>query len=725
MSETSSSPAATTPTASGTSTVVITKSKAPLPSRNACLACRAQKTRCTPLPHSHKCARCFRHDLDCVHKKHARGPKRKNPAPDEGEPSPKRLAWGTGTSPIESAPPPLEIPDTFNAPVTVTAPLPPSERIEPPSFSLDTILCESQPDDYQDPIDRHSDFFDDPVTLNMLSEHKAEALFDFFYERMNPFISILDPDLHTPKYVRRCSSLLYTAILAVTSKFVYRDIYVASLRLAHGRLANCCINGPAKIEVIQAISLLTFYKEPSDENSWRRIGVSIRMAYELGLHKMYKRPLPDDEFEARKVLNRERTWLHLICFDRTTAYQRDLPTMISNQFTPDPTHWWTSVPEELRTMPDYDIDSSMAAGTVKLRIRKVHQTLNILRASLQQSQSREHEGLPPRRVTEHDLLEQKLLLKDSKVDVDKWYERWVGAKCPVALPIALRQKFAFNYAVLNLNHCITTFELNVLRDALFNSLRIENVHNGHCVSACLGLLRAVSDLAASGLLLYTQDSVAVGFATAILWLSLHSNVFESETLRTVDKALKEVKEYCLRASKQPKDAPAYFCRFIDRFGMTFSTALSRRTSPIPSHNATNSSNQPPVNGTVNGFSANVTETRRPSIPNGTPGPSSTSTNIVFPWDATQQQLPTPPSVPSQVGPSSQLFAGSGPTGEEVSIFDMPARQSLIDFFTFDQNYWTAVAPQSSLQNFLQTQTSPDQANFSPTTASALSTYLGW
>jgi hypothetical protein len=245
------------------------------------------------------------------------------------------------------------------------------------------------------------------------------------------------------------------------------------------------------------------------------------------------------------------------------------------------------------------------------------------------------------------------------------------------------------------------------------------------------------------LLLYTQDSVAVGFATAILWLSLHSNVFESETLRTVDKALKEVKEYCLRASKQPKDAPAYFCRFIDRFGMTFSTALSRRTSPIPSHSATNSSNQPPVNGAVNGFPANVTETRRPSIPNGTPGPSSTSTNIVFPWDATQQQLPTPPSVPSQVGPSSQLFAGSGPTGEEVSIFDMPARQSLIDFFTFDQNYWyvspcttnarqlsdlysrTAVAPQSSLQNFLQTQTSPDQANFSPTTASALSTYLGW
>lgn len=126
---------------------------------------------------------------------------------------------------------------------------------------------------------------------------------------MNPFISLLDPALHTPKYVRQSSSLLYTAVLAVTSKFIYRDIYVACLRLVHGRLANCCISGPAKVEIIQAISLLTFWKEPSDQNSWRRIGASIRMAYELGLHRMYKRPLPMEDLDARKVLNHERTWL--------------------------------------------------------------------------------------------------------------------------------------------------------------------------------------------------------------------------------------------------------------------------------------------------------------------------------------------------------------------------------------------------------------------------------
>lgn len=88
----------------------------------------------------------------------------------------------------------------------------------------------------------------------------------------------------------------------------------------------------------------------------------------------------------------------------------------------------STIPAQLRTMLDYDIDSSMAAGVIKFRIRKVHQTLNNLRASLQVPNSG-HGGAPPPRATVHNLLEQKLLLKDLHVDVDKWHARWLGEKC--------------------------------------------------------------------------------------------------------------------------------------------------------------------------------------------------------------------------------------------------------------------------------------------------------
>jgi hypothetical protein len=45
--------------------------------------------------------------------------------------------------------------------------------------------------------------------------------------------------------------------------------------------------------------------------------VAIRLAYELELHRCNPRPLPSSETEAREVLDRERCWFQLICFDLT------------------------------------------------------------------------------------------------------------------------------------------------------------------------------------------------------------------------------------------------------------------------------------------------------------------------------------------------------------------------------------------------------------------------
>lgn len=55
--------------------------------------------------------------------------------------------------------------------------------------------------------------------------------------------------------------------------------------------------------------------QTQDGSSWIKVGFAIRLGYQLRLHTRRQHPLPMDETEARMVLDRERTWLNLVCFD--------------------------------------------------------------------------------------------------------------------------------------------------------------------------------------------------------------------------------------------------------------------------------------------------------------------------------------------------------------------------------------------------------------------------
>lgn len=47
---------------------------------------------------------------------------------------------------------------------------------------------------------------------------------------------------------------------------------------------------------------MTFWKDPRDSSSWRKVGLAIRMAYELNLHAAREDPLSSDELSAREQL---------------------------------------------------------------------------------------------------------------------------------------------------------------------------------------------------------------------------------------------------------------------------------------------------------------------------------------------------------------------------------------------------------------------------------------
>ncbi|KAG8684323.1 hypothetical protein FRC08_013750 [Ceratobasidium sp. 394] len=146
--------------------------------------------------------------------------------------------------------------------------------------------------------------YDDPVSLGIIPEDAVIGLFYSFHTYLNPVLALLDPALHTPHYVRRRSKVLYTAILAAACKFFgnpgsYKPVHDLAQRLVGRALAD----GICTIEYIQALSIVSYWREPDDGSCWRKVGLGIRMAYELNLHLVSEEPVGlGDEVAARERL---------------------------------------------------------------------------------------------------------------------------------------------------------------------------------------------------------------------------------------------------------------------------------------------------------------------------------------------------------------------------------------------------------------------------------------
>lgn len=123
-----------------------------------------------------------------------------------------------------------------------------------------------------------------------------------YHESLNPVIALLDPALHTPTYVRARSSVLFTAILSVACRFMRPGAWKRCNALGQTLLGRALADGICSIEYVQALSLMTFWKDSQDSSSWRKVGLAIRMAYELNLHAPREKPLPAMEQLAREQL---------------------------------------------------------------------------------------------------------------------------------------------------------------------------------------------------------------------------------------------------------------------------------------------------------------------------------------------------------------------------------------------------------------------------------------
>ncbi|KIK45923.1 hypothetical protein CY34DRAFT_801082 [Suillus luteus UH-Slu-Lm8-n1] len=350
-------------------------SKAPIV-RNprACTVCRAAKMKCVGAEDGLKsCQRCKRTGVDCVFEKHRRGRK---PGSKLSEASKmlRRLEKGLNTAKLKQSDSSLSTvfpadPRTPQAENTQFGGLQSSDAYgsadgyAASSVSSRTVDPEEEEDgersDEKFPaklIRRENSFFrtilnpehkspmlhvprnpylpqslrpaplpigyNDPITAGLINENKAKILFDAIFLRLNPFINLFDPALHSVAYVRSKCPLLFTTLIMAGCKFFEPSLYKECLRLANDLAVRAFAEGWKRVEVIQAFSCLTYWREQEDNRTWMYIGYACRMAVELGLNRYHaKPPAHETEFQLRERRNRERTYLVLFVHDRSLSMQ--------------------------------------------------------------------------------------------------------------------------------------------------------------------------------------------------------------------------------------------------------------------------------------------------------------------------------------------------------------------------------------------------------------------
>ncbi|GAA5896935.1 hypothetical protein JCM6882_007311 [Rhodosporidiobolus microsporus] len=381
----------------------------------------------------------------------------------------------------------------------------------------------------------------DPVDLGILSVLEAEQLIGLFHTNLNQFVILLDKHYHTMEFVRNTSTVLFTAMLAVSSKFFRHDLY-PSLLLSAQQLVTRCMGGDSQphIGLIQAILILVYWKEPFDSSAWLKVGYAIRLGYQLGLHHKRTIPLPANEFEARTILDGERTWITLVCFDASYLLSEDLDQMYETrmvtQHDVDIDAWLAE------TRPYGVLDDNEQGASIEL-IRVTRLCRNVANATSKQAAS--------------------VLATHLSSMLMQTHNKYIDANSPVYRVLnpqaAHKVRFHWRAASVNLGKaCLIAAGVGdqvVLADFLVRASE---------------LVETIEDIAREGLLRYIQDLVAMTVLSFGEFLGRLFGQVDQITQTTLVKFLTQIYTAASRARDGSEDSVA---GFIARFYRAVLTAL--------------------------------------------------------------------------------------------------------------------------------------------------------
>ncbi|CAL1706513.1 unnamed protein product [Somion occarium] len=339
----------------------------------------------------------------------------------------------------------------------------------------------------------------DPIEAGFIDEKQADTLFQLLFLRLNPFINLFDPHLHTVPYVRNRSRFLFSTLIMACCKFFKPEFYPQAQKIANEFAVRAFADGQKSVEVAQAFACMTYWKEPEDTRTFSYIGYACRMAVELGLNTLVRRrPLDESDYQLLERRNRERTYLVLFVHDRSLSVQTGRLWMLpEDDFIRHSVSWHSDHPMAPR--PE---DTIIAAFTQLQRIASdTTDTFNAQKDN------------PPAHIDGHN---HDALLRTCNGRLTQWMDTWHHE-----MRRAAGDKF--HMAFLNIFRLHVRLFLNSfgIQSAMASSSKA--VLNLQALSACYNsaieiLQIVVDDFAAPSMLRHAQESITVMTAYAAVFL---------------------------------------------------------------------------------------------------------------------------------------------------------------------------------------------------------------
>ncbi|KAJ7137857.1 fungal-specific transcription factor domain-containing protein [Mycena epipterygia] len=439
-----------------------------------------------------------------------------------------------------------------------------------------------------------------PEMLSFVSTDEVVALFNIYFEHINMHCNLLDGDFHTPSLVCSRSPFLLTTICAISSKFYdgNPELHPKLTEMAKKLAFSVPARGYKSLEIVQAYLLLALYgcgavERYEQDKTWLLLGMAIRMATDLNLHR--KTAVASDDTEdgrARdyEVHNRERTWLLCFCLDRSFSAQMGKPYSVKEDFVIRDVQQWARSPVAITA------DSGLA-GYVELQ-QIISRSLDLLYSGTDSAS-----GL----LENCDYL---LVIKTFETQVLASRQHWTAIAAAVGGESTspwfeyrnYMSQFYFHYAMLVLN----SFGLQ-------NALERAPLNIGHffarCHSSAIACAVLVRDqLGPRGFMKYSPDSHFVQTSYAVLsLLKLIRPEFQAflEHEQQTISLVKDVADVLENISANPLHTPALYSKFLRAL-------ISARLEPT-------SDSKPQSRGSANGRSSSPQEIPQFSSPTMTFG----------------------------------------------------------------------------------------------------------
>ncbi|KAL7908429.1 Aldehyde/histidinol dehydrogenase [Trichoderma velutinum] len=416
-------------------------------------------------------------------------------------------------------------------------------------FSLRRILSTTDGDALEPPERSSPGRPEDPIEMGILNLSIAKSLFENFIIVLNPYISQLDPHLHTFLYVRQKSSFLFTAVLAMSAKTFNPIVYNALYDHAQDLYTESFRNGAKSTEIVQAILILTYWKQPQDTRAWTSLGYAIRMCMDMGWHKLTAYSPASramvDEARRREVRNVERTCISL---------QTGRPWMIERSAFIESIEAWCGDP-----IADRNDDLLGAFVTLRLMSSSIF--------SLHAPHSRRSERVP--------LENTEALLSLKKASIERWERHWIqNVERKQSSEDETCHKFLIRFYGTHFR--LQLFSLP-LQDVLSSEFSDSSLHLDIIWAAFTGAMDMLKLITRhSGQLYFAQDSIHVmtAYSAAFLvklLLSAPDTIVQEIETTTVD-----VIRTAAQAFSQQATAPGTSCELQAGFLHNIAIKLSQR-----------------------------------------------------------------------------------------------------------------------------------------------------